>query len=132
MCDCSASFCENCLVSLLWKSPRSHKGLGRYRSNCPNCKAEFCHFDVARVVFSGKPKPVSRLALARMCSPEEREEIKMQIQKSGDENVVLRFAVGDLQRLEVSMSSAERKHAHQVDRKKRGGLGSGFFLSEQV
>jgi hypothetical protein len=106
--------CESCLISLLWKSPKSHKGLGRYRANCPFCKAEFCHFDVARVVFEGKPKPASRLALVRVCGAEERDGIKKLMQDSGEENVVLRFAMSDLQKMEVTMSSTERKQAHQV------------------
>ena len=135
-CDCSVTYCESCLVSLLWKSPRSHKGLGRYRAGCPFCKAEFCHFDVARVVFEGKPKAVSRLALPRVCSAGELQSIKAYqraasegegfvfsfillgksfiVDLTGADNIVVRFAFSNLQRLEVSLSSTERKQAHQV------------------
>jgi hypothetical protein len=120
-CECAVSYCENCLVSLLWKSPRSHKGLGRYRAGCPFCKAEFCHFDVARVVFQATPSKKEskiRVSLMRVCDDEERAGVVAFLSEfnkgEGVENVVQRFAASATERLEVTFSSTERKLAHQL------------------
>ena len=49
-CSCSdMQICYGCYVETLWKSPRSQKGLGRFRASCPGCRAEYCQFDICYI-----------------------------------------------------------------------------------
>jgi len=50
-CKCSQhsryQVCAQCIASCLWnQTNESLRKIGRYRSKCPFCKAEFCHLDV--------------------------------------------------------------------------------------
>lgn len=81
---------------MLWKSPRSQPGLGRFRASCPACNGEFCHYGNTRdhvrigarelidsdvleyivpdiIMAVAEPRPVrSRHSLRRQCNDTER------------------------------------------------------------
>eukprot|EP01095_Lingulamoeba_sp_RSL-Kostka_P006708 TRINITY_DN2116_c0_g1_i1.p1 TRINITY_DN2116_c0_g1~~TRINITY_DN2116_c0_g1_i1.p1 ORF type:complete len:296 (-),score=71.80 TRINITY_DN2116_c0_g1_i1:116-1003(-) len=48
VCNCSTSYCcFDCLATNLWKKSSSFlRDQGRFRANCPFCKAEYCHNDL--------------------------------------------------------------------------------------
>ena len=132
-CVCQPQICNACYTETLWKSLRSQKGLGRYRAACPACRAEFCHFDLIKVVLPPKPQNVAvqprpfRYSLPRRVADEaaEREQVALYVgrtleQLEKDESLaarVRRFALRDENRAPVvleGLTSNERKEVHAL------------------
>jgi hypothetical protein len=102
------------------------KHLGRFRANCPFCKAEFCHFDVGFVMYEGRAPRAKdedgprRVELERVCSSAERDAARCHAQSllegetSPLERLVRGFMLSDETSREVVLGGEERKEVHRI------------------